>query len=119
MGDTANRAVRLSGGGHRTRIMVAPAERQPRESASSRPTPPKRILIADDDAAIRGALVELLKGEGYDTLQAKSGSEVLRIVPVEEPDLLLIDLRMPDHEDIQILQRLSAPDIRVGNVIPM
>jgi len=99
--------------------MVAPAERQPRESASSRTTPPKRILIADDDAATRAMLVELLRGEGYDTLEAKSGSEVLRIVPVEEPDLLLIDLRMPDQDGIQILKRLSAQEINVGNVILM
>jgi CheY-like chemotaxis protein len=54
--------------------MVAPAERQPRQSASSRPTPPKRILIADDDAATRSMLLELFRGEGYDTLEAKSGS---------------------------------------------
>ena len=99
--------------------MVAPAERQPRNSASSRTTTPKRILIADDDAATRSMLVELLKGEGYDTLQAKSGSEVLRIVPVEEPDLLLIDLRMPDQDGIQILKRLAAQEINVGNVILM
>ena len=99
--------------------MVAPAERQPRESAGSRPAPPKRILIADDDAATRSMLIELLRGEGYDTLEAKSGSEVLRIVPVEEPDLLMIDLRMPDQDGIQVLRRLNAQDINVGNVILM
>ncbi|MDQ3809424.1 MAG: sigma-54 dependent transcriptional regulator [Chloroflexota bacterium] len=99
--------------------MVAPAERQSRDPTSGRPTPPKRILIADDDAATRSMLVELLRGEGYDTLQAKSGNEVLRIVPVEEPDLLLIDLRMPDQDGIQILRRLSAQEINVDNVILM
>jgi two-component system, NtrC family, response regulator AtoC len=99
--------------------MVAPAERRPRRTESSRSTPPMRILVADDDAATRSMLIELLRGEGYDTLEAKSGSEVLRIVPVEEPDLLLIDLRMPDQDGIQILKRLSAQDIGVGNVILM
>src|SRR5258708_32166665 len=99
--------------------MVAPAERQTRQMETNRPSQTKRILIADDDAAIRGTLVELLQGEGYDTLEAKSGSEVLRIVPVEEPDLLLIDLRMPDQDGLQILRRLSARDINVGNVILM
>jgi two-component system response regulator AtoC len=64
-------------------------------------------------------LVELFRGEGYDTLEAKSGSEVLRVVPVEELDLLLIDLRMPDQDGIQILRRLSAQEISVGNVILM
>jgi len=99
--------------------MVARAGRPTRQSQNDRPIDTRRILIADDDAAIRGTLVELLEGEGYETLQAKSGSEVLRIVPVEEPDLLLIDLRMPDQDGIQILKRLSAQDIGVGNVILM
>src|SRR5260370_1471115 len=100
--------------------MVATTEPQPRESDNnSRPTQPRRILIADDDAATRSMLIELLRGEGYDTLEAKSGSEVLRVVPVEEPDLLLIDLRMPDQDGIQILKRLSAQEISVGNVILM
>jgi len=99
--------------------MVAPVERQTSKSDSRRSAPPKRILVADDDSATRSMLIELLKGEGFDTLEAKSGSEVLRIVPVEEPDLLLIDLRMPDQDGIQILRRLSAQDINVGNVILM
>src|ERR1051326_8800459 len=99
--------------------MVARVEREARQTESDRPIPAKRILIADDDAAIRGTLVELLQGEGYDTLEAKSGNEVLRIVPVEEPDLLLIDLRMPDQDGIQVLRRLSAQDINVGNLILM
>jgi two-component system, NtrC family, response regulator AtoC len=99
--------------------MVAPAERQTSKPRTSRSVAPKRILIADDDSATRSLLIELLRGEGFDTLEAKSGSEVLRIVPVEEPDLLLIDLRMPDQDGIQILRRLSAQEINVGNVILM
>jgi two-component system, NtrC family, response regulator AtoC len=97
--------------------MVASTERQQRQNTHAAQS--RRILIADDDAATRSMLVELLQGEGYDTLEAKSGSEVLRIVPVEEPDLLLIDLRMPDQDGIQVLRRLSAQDINVGNVILM
>jgi two-component system response regulator AtoC len=99
--------------------MVAPAERQQRETETRRLVQSRRILIADDDAATRSMLVELLRGEGYDTLEAKSGSEVLRLVPVEELDLLLIDLRMPDQDGIQVLRRLSAQEISVGNVILM
>src|SRR5437764_10341547 len=101
------------------RFMVASSERQQRTTHDGRRAPARRILVADDDAATRSMLVELLRGEGYDTLEAKSGSEVLRLVPVEEPDLLLIDLRMPDQDGIQILRRLSAQDISVGNVILM
>jgi two-component system response regulator AtoC len=111
--------VRMSGGGTGQATMVAPAERQTSKPRTSRSVAPKRILIADDDSATRSLLIELLRGEGFDTLEAKSGSEVLRIVPVEEPDLLLIDLRMPDQDGIQILRRLSAQEINVGNVILM
>jgi hypothetical protein len=42
--------------------MVAPAERQPRETGNDRPAITRRILIADDDAATRSMLVELLQG---------------------------------------------------------
>src|SRR5690349_8707822 len=98
--------------------MVARAERQTRQ-IESRPVQSKRILIADDDAAIRGTLVELLQSEGYDTLEAKSGNEVLRIVPVEEPDLLLMDLRMPEQDGIQIMRRLATQELPVNNIIMM
>src|SRR5262245_37624607 len=63
------------GTGHAT--MVAPVEQQTGKAKTSRSAPPKRILIADDDAATRGLLIEMLQGEGFDTLEAKSGSEVL------------------------------------------
>lgn len=62
-------------------------------------------------------LVELLRGEGFDTLEAKSGNEVLRTVPVEEPDLLLMDLRMPEQDGIQIMKRLAAQDIKIPTVL--
>jgi two-component system response regulator AtoC len=92
--------------------MVANAAKsEPRERAAMKESR-KRILVADDDAAIRSMLVELLRGEGYDTLEAKSGNEVLRVVPVEEPDLLLMDLRMPEQDGIQIMKRLATQDIK-------
>jgi two-component system response regulator AtoC len=84
------------------------------------PTPAsKRILIADDDPAIRTVLADLLRSEGYDTLEARSGNEVLRAVPSKEPDLLLMDLRMPEQDGIQIMRRLAAQDLKVDNIIMM
>jgi len=106
--------------------MVAPATTpSPTPSPTAKERPPtaaarrKRILIADDDAAIRTMLVELLRAEGYETLEAKSGNEVLRTVPAEEPDLLLMDLRMPEQDGIQIMRRLAAQQLKVENVIMM
>jgi CheY-like chemotaxis protein len=94
--------------------MTAPATKtQNRDSTTTSPNPPerrRRILIADDDAAIRSMLVELLRGEGFDTLEAKSGNEVLRTVPVEEPDLLLMDLRTGRHTNHETARRAGHQD---------
>jgi two-component system, NtrC family, response regulator AtoC len=90
-----------------------------RSRATAPSPPPKRILIADDDPAIRSVLVDLLRSEGYDTLEARSGNEVLRAVPSEEPDLLLMDLRMPEQDGIQIMRRLAAQDLKVENIVIM
>jgi two-component system response regulator AtoC len=98
-----------------TTAVAEPASKKAADVAAQR----KRILVADDDAAIRSTLVELLRCEGYETLEAKSGNEVLRVVPGEEPDLLLMDLRMPDQDGIQIMKRLKAQDLPVGNIIMM
>ncbi len=95
--------------------MVAPAATPAPEQPATRGH--RRILIADDDAAIRSMLAELLRGEGYEALEAKSGNEVLRLVPSEEPDLLLVDLRMPEQDGIQIMRRLAAQDIKVPTIM--
>jgi two-component system, NtrC family, response regulator AtoC len=99
--------------------MPAPVTTPAEGEATAAAAQQRRILIADDDAAIRSMLVELLKGEGYQTLEAKSGNEVLRVVPVEEPDLLLMDLRMPEQDGIQIMRRLAAQELKVDNIIMM
>jgi two-component system response regulator AtoC len=74
----------------------------------SSPTTPWRVLIADDDASIRSLLTDLLSDEGYETIEVKSGAEVLRAVPKVEPNLLILDLRMPDMDGIEVLRRLGA-----------
>src|SRR5688572_32916514 len=100
--------------------MMAPTTtRAPKKPVAEADTARKRILVADDDAAIRTMLVELLRGEGYETLEAKSGNEVLRVVPAEEPDLLLMDLRMPEQDGISIMRRLAAQELKVDNIIMM
>lgn len=73
----------------------------------------KKILVADDDDAIRQLLVTVLREEGYETFEAKRGSEVLRTVPSLEPDLLLLDLRMPDSDGLEIMRRLNEQETRV------
>ena len=75
--------------------------------------PKKKVLIADDDDSIRQLLVAVLREEGYETFECKRGGEVLRTVPRLEPDLMLLDLRMPDADGIEIMRRLNEQEARV------
>lgn len=68
------------------------------------------ILIADDDAAIRGMLRELLEDEGYDVRETDNGSDVLKVLndAEDKPDLVIMDVVMPDKDGIQVLREASA-----------
>ena len=69
----------------------------------------QRILIADDDSAIRGMLRDYLEGEGFDVDEAATGTEVLTALDGEgAPDLVLMDVRMPDKSGIDVLREVSA-----------
>lgn len=71
------------------------------------------ILVADDDAAICSLLSELLSDEGYHTLEASSGLEVMRQVRADPPHLIILDLRMPDMNGIDIMRRLHDEGLNV------
>jgi two-component system response regulator AtoC len=77
----------------------------------------RRILIADDDAAIRTLLRDFLDAAGYETLEARSGREVLQAAATAEPELLLLDLRMPDIDGIEIMRRLKERGTSVPVVV--
>ena len=97
----------------------APAEKESATPLANEgvATPPRRVLVADDDASIRALLVDLLGAEGYQVLEVKSGNEVLRAVPQVEPNMLILDLRLPDMDGIEILRRLGAQDRKVPTLI--
>ncbi len=70
---------------------------------------PYRILIADDSAAIREVLRDALADEGYDVVEAASGTEVLEAFNGDEegrPDLTLMDVRMPGKDGLEVLRSL-------------
>src|SRR5205085_12378138 len=84
-------------------------------SDGDRPPGDRLIYVVDDDDAIRTLLVNYLQDEGFRVLEGKSGSEVLPTVQKESPDVVLMDLRMPDQSGIQALESVHshAPDIPV------
>lgn len=75
----------------------------------------KRILVADDEAAIRDLLHQFLAHEGYEVLEATTGQEVLDKIESESPELILMDVRMPELDGLEVLQRLE----KQGSVPPI
>ena len=75
----------------------------------------RTILVADDDAAIRSLLKQVLGDEGYAVVEAATGTEVLEQAKTSNPDLVIMDVRMPELDGIETLQKLrtAAPRISV------
>lgn len=67
-----------------------------------------RILVIEDERTALHSLALLLEYEGYEVLKAESGEEGLHIALQEEPDLVLLDIRLPGVDGITVLQRLRA-----------
>jgi len=67
----------------------------------------QKVLVADDDAVNRDVLGELLKPE-YTVLLAKNGAQTLERAMRHLPDLILLDVMMPDMDGYEVLRRLRA-----------
>ncbi len=64
------------------------------------------ILIVDDEVSILNSLSSILEDEGYDVSVAKSGIEALKVCAVNPPELLMLDIWMPDMDGLETLRRL-------------
>jgi two-component system, response regulator, stage 0 sporulation protein F len=75
----------------------------------------EKILIVDDQFGIRILLNEVFQKEGYQTFQAANGVQALEIVKKHDPDLVLLDMKIPGMDGIEILKRMKVidPEIRV------
>ena len=73
-----------------------------------------KILIADDEPEIRGLLRLYLENEQYEVIEAENGAEALRLVGAESPDLVMLDIMMPQMDGYQALKH-----IREKNNIPV
>ncbi len=70
----------------------------------------KRILIADDDTAIRALLARVLEMEQYQTVPAESGREAVYQCVVRHPDLVLLDLSMPNRDGWEAYELIRTFD---------
>jgi two-component system nitrogen regulation response regulator NtrX len=68
--------------------------------------PKARILVIDDEAAIRDSLRMTLEYEGYEFIGAATGQEGIALAERDAPDLVLLDVKMPGMDGIEVLERL-------------
>ncbi|NQV17952.1 MAG: sigma-54-dependent Fis family transcriptional regulator [Armatimonadetes bacterium] len=75
----------------------------------------EKILIVDDDPQIRMLLSDRLKMNGYKVAQAENGVKGLDMIVKENPDLVLLDLIMPEMDGMEVLDRITRdyPDLIV------
>lgn len=66
------------------------------------------ILVIEDDPALRGFLADLLEGEGYRARCVESGTQGLQALQEVSPDLVLLDLVLPDLDGYAVCQRIRA-----------
>jgi two-component system KDP operon response regulator KdpE len=69
-------------------------------------TPPARILLVDDETSIQRAIAPLLRSRGYEVAVAATGADALRQVAERQPDLIVLDLGLPDIEGTEVCRRV-------------
>jgi two-component system response regulator MprA len=81
------------------------------------PTPSRRatVLVAEDDRAVRDALVRTLRVEGYDVEAATDGAQTLDAIEASSPDLVVLDVMMPQIDGLTVCRRIRAG----GNRVPV
>jgi len=66
-----------------------------------------KILVADDEQEIRSLLDEFLKEEGYDVILAADGNQALQLAETENPQAIILDIKMPGLDGIEVCKRLK------------
>ena len=78
-----------------------------------------RILVVDDESEIRGLLKEILADEGYDVDVAADAEEARESRAQHDPDLVLLDIWMPDTDGITLLREWSQTNGAACPVVMM
>jgi len=74
-----------------------------------------KILIVDDEAKIRELIIKYAKHEGFETAEAADGMEAVKKFEEENPDLVIMDITMPNMDGLQALKKIreAHPDAKV------
>ena len=72
------------------------------------PNPPARVIVVDDDEDIRSLIVDQLRQEHYDVLSAGSLTALHAVMSEREPDLIVLDLNLPDGDGLSLCRELRG-----------
>ncbi|MBI2529155.1 MAG: response regulator [Candidatus Rokubacteria bacterium] len=67
-----------------------------------------KVLVVDDELEVRQVLEEFLATKGYEVYSAESGPEALNALDTFKPDVVLLDVSMPEMDGVETLKRLVA-----------
>ena len=70
-----------------------------------------KILLIDDEAAIRSALKEILEYESFEVKEAEDGASALKTLEKEEFDLIFCDIKMPRMDGMEVLDKIKEKGI--------
>jgi two-component system, NtrC family, response regulator AtoC len=75
----------------------------------------RTVLVVDDEADIRGLLTDILNDAGYKVREATTGAEAIEAVDKQMPDLVMMDVKLPDQDGLAVLRQLKRahPDLEV------
>ena len=71
----------------------------------------QKVLVVDDDAHIRDVVCFALRREGFDTLEASTGQAALEKFEAEQPDLIVLDVLMPEGDGIAVCKQIRQSSI--------
>ena len=71
---------------------------------------PNRILVVEDNKLDMRLLKDILEGSGYETLQAADGLEAIDLAFASLPDLILMDIQLPEISGLEVSRRLKGDD---------
>src|SRR5262250_734964 len=83
---------------------------EPLKDASCDARAPRTVLIVEDNDLNMKLFNDLLEAHGYDTLQTKDGVEALRMARTHRPDLILMDIQLPEVSGLEVTKWLKEDD---------
>ena len=79
----------------------------------------KKIMVVDDEVKILGIIRKMLQREGYEVIVADSGKLCLEMLENEKPDLILMDIMMPEMDGWETVKRIRKDKNNDGIIISM